>query len=52
MALTATASGATQSAITEALKLVEPAVVSLSLNRHNIFLSVSTIRSMSVSNKH
>lgn len=47
MALTATASGATQSAITEALKLVEPAVVSLSLNRHNIFLSVSTIRSMS-----
>ena len=50
MALTATASATTQSAISEALKLVEPVVVSLDLNRHNIFLSVSAIRIMCVSN--
>jgi len=49
MALTATASDVTQSAITEALKLIDPVVVSLSLNRQNIFLSVSAIRSMCVS---
>lgn len=52
MALTATASATTQSAISEALKLVEPVVVSLDLNRHNIFLSVSAIRTMCVSNGH
>ena len=52
MALTATASVATQSTITESLKLVEAVVVSCSLNRPNIFLSVGVVRSMCVSNKH
>ena len=52
MALTATASATTQSAIFEALKLVEPVVVSMDLNRHNIFLSVGAIRTMCVSNRN
>ena len=46
MALTATASCETQSAIQESLK---PVVVSLNLNRPNVYLSVSTIRSLWVS---
>ena len=52
MALTATASATTQSAIFEALKLFEPVVVSMDLNRHNIFLSVGAIRTMCVSNRN
>jgi superfamily II DNA helicase RecQ len=49
MALTATASPGAQSLIQESLKMVRPAVVSLSLNRPNIYLSVSTVRSLDVS---
>ena len=49
MALTATASCETQSAIQESLKLVRPVVVSLNLNRPNVYLSVSTIQSLWVS---
>ena len=51
MALTATASPATQQAITELLNLADPAVVSKSLDRPNIYLSASAIKSLTVSNE-
>lgn len=49
MALTATASDSTYSAIVDSLHLDNPVLVSSSLNRVNIFLSVSPIENMSVS---
>ena len=49
MALTATASQDTQTIIMQSLKLVQPVVVSLCLDRPNIFLSVSTVQSLCVS---
>ena len=49
MALTATASDSTYSAIVESLHLDNPVLVSDSLNRANIVLSVSPIENMSVS---
>lgn len=49
MALTATASLEAQSAVVESLKLLQPVVVSLCLDRPNIYLSVSTIRGLCVS---
>ena len=49
MALTATASSDVQSEIEQSLNLINPAVVSLNLNRPNIYFSVSTIQSMNVS---
>lgn len=49
MALTATASSDTQQKIVESLHLVEPVIVSGILNRPNIFLSTSPIKSLAVS---
>lgn len=49
MALTATASGETQSFIVSLLSMSEPLVVSQSLNRPNIFFSASGIKSLDVS---
>ena len=49
MALTATAFDSTYSAIVESLHMDNPVLVSNSLNRANIFLSVSPIENMSVS---
>ena len=51
MALTATASPATQQTITELLNLADPAVMSKSLDRPNIYLSASAIKSLTVSNE-
>lgn len=49
MALTATASSATQELISQSLHLVNPVVVSCSLNRPNIFFSASNTKSYKVS---
>lgn len=49
MALTATASGSTYSAIVRSLHMDNPVLVSYSLNRANIYLSVSPIENTSVS---
>ena len=48
MALTATAFDSTYLAIVESLHIDNPVLVSNSLNRVNIFLSVSPIENMSV----
>ena len=48
MALTATASPDTQKAIEESLHLESPIVISQPLDRRNIFLSVSPIKSLAV----
>lgn len=49
MALTATASPEIQEAVSQSLQLVDPQIVSCSLNRPNIFYSVSPIKSYFVS---
>ena len=49
IALTATASPDVQKCITESLHLVNPVVVSCSLNRPNIYLSASSMKGYSVS---
>ena len=52
MALTASAPANTQSKIIESLHLKDPIVVSQSLDRANIFLSASPIRSVNVSYRY
>ena len=49
MAVTATASSATQELICQSLHLVNPVVVSCSLNRPNIYLSASIMKGYTVS---
>lgn len=49
MALTATASKETQTAICDSLHLNNPVVISQTVDRPNIYLSASPIRNISVS---
>ena len=52
MALTASAPPAVQSDIIASLFLTDPAVVSQDLNRRNVFISASPIRSLDVGSNH
>ena len=49
MALTATASDTTSAAIIKSLHLNQPAMISRSLNRHNLYFSVSPSKGLKVS---
>ena len=52
MALTATASDTTATAIIKYLHLDQPVMISRSLNRHNLYFSVSPVKSLEVSTEH
>ena len=49
MALTATANEEMQASIEESLNMAEPVVISRSVDRPNVYYSVSTIKSIDVS---